>query len=170
MLPLHVQVRNEYAAKANSLVSELQTFRSQLELYKLQHDDKLPDFKTHGWSELIKATNAAGETGKGDCGPYLQQAPINPLNGQSRILLTHKPLKQGFTYSKGDCGFVIDDTTGKVWASPPTARSSTNASTRPPAPPSPTPASPASPPALIPHNGQRTNKKGGPVTGPALLF
>jgi hypothetical protein len=115
MIPLRVQVHDQYAAKANSLISQVQTIRSQLELYKLQHADKLPDFRTQGWAQLTKATNAKGELGHGDTGPYLQQAPINPLNGQSRILLTHKPLKPGFKYDKGDCGFVINDATGEVW-------------------------------------------------------
>src|SRR3954452_23602155 len=55
-------------ARKNSLTSQLQTIRSQLELYKMQHLDKAPDllFKTGtstDWSQLTLKTDKFGSTG-----------------------------------------------------------------------------------------------------------
>src|SRR6478672_8460210 len=73
-------------ARKNSLVSQLQTLRSQLELYKLQHLDQLPTTLIGGspaWTQMTNKTNAAGAVGTGTAfpfGPYLQADPTNPLN------------------------------------------------------------------------------------------
>src|SRR5215211_7879611 len=53
-------------ARKNSLTSQLQTLRSQIELYKLQHLDQLPSSlvaSTPLWDQLINKTNASGTTG-----------------------------------------------------------------------------------------------------------
>src|SRR6266478_4887540 len=65
-------------AKKNSLSSQLQTMRSQFELYKLQHNDKLP---------VVFQTDGTGATTGTDFGPYLQQTPSNPLNQGVDILV-----------------------------------------------------------------------------------
>lgn len=70
------------SAKASSLVSQLQTIRSQLELAQIQHQGAYPDLITDGWDTLTKQTedDAAYTLGNGDGnekGPYLQQAPAN---------------------------------------------------------------------------------------------
>jgi general secretion pathway protein G len=73
-------------ARKSSLVSQLQTLRSQIELYKLQHKDTLPNLTlATGWDLLLNKTDAdqtmppaAGAT---EFGPYLQAIPKNPLNG-----------------------------------------------------------------------------------------
>src|SRR3954464_7543454 len=65
-------------ARKNSLTSQLQTMRSQLELYKLQHLDQLPTVLIGGspdWSQLTNKTNNSGTTGTTTAypfGPYLQ--------------------------------------------------------------------------------------------------
>src|SRR6185503_11645065 len=80
-------------ARKNSLTSQLQTLRSQIELYKLQHLDQLPSNLVGGtpaWDQLTNKTNAAGTTGTTTAfpfGPYLQSAPTNPLNGQTAMLV-----------------------------------------------------------------------------------
>src|SRR5947207_6156458 len=63
-------------ARKNSTTSLLQTIRSQIELYKLQHGDTLPTLITN-WTPL---TTQAAYNGV-NYGPYLQAAPRNPLNG-----------------------------------------------------------------------------------------
>src|ERR1700759_603359 len=67
-------------ARKNSLTSQLQTVRSQVELYKLQHLDQLPPGLVAGgtlstaWAELVEKTNADHSvTGTPNFGPYLQQ-------------------------------------------------------------------------------------------------
>src|SRR5881392_1027324 len=52
-------------ARKNSLTSQLQTLRSQLELYKLQHLDQLPTnliASTPAWDQLVNRTNKDGTT------------------------------------------------------------------------------------------------------------
>ena len=47
-------------AKKNSLTSQLQTIRSQIELYKLQHNELLPDFAGKQWLQMTGQTNVSG--------------------------------------------------------------------------------------------------------------
>src|SRR5881392_2353566 len=80
-------------ARKNSLVSQLQTLRSQLELYKLQHLDNLPSTLIGGsraWTQMTGKTDASGATGTSTAfpfGPYLQADPSNPLNTQTAVVV-----------------------------------------------------------------------------------
>jgi len=71
-------------AKLSSLCSDLQTVRSQIELYKVQHNDAMPG--TAAGVSFTKAmtggTTLAGAidgTAPFDYGPYLQCIPKNPF-------------------------------------------------------------------------------------------
>ncbi len=113
-------------ARRNSLTSQLQTIRSQLELYKMQHKDKPPTSLgtgTDDWQELTSQTDAdqaaydAGTSTTGPFGPYLQQPPVNPLNGFSTVASTTTDYGSGGTAAANDgIGFVVNTTTWKVWA------------------------------------------------------
>src|SRR5258706_15408223 len=63
-------------ARKNSMLSQLQTLRSQVQLFKLQHNDVLPDLAAaNQWSQLTSKTNLAGAvdtTATGLFGPYLE--------------------------------------------------------------------------------------------------
>ena len=79
-------------AKLSSLCSDLQTFRSQLELYKIQHADALPtDTGQLGLPDAMlvqtNATGAAYSSGDptGPFGPYVQKIPKNAFTGQTGI-------------------------------------------------------------------------------------
>ena len=61
-------------ARASSTLTQLQTIRSQLELYQVQHNGDYP-LLTTVWVDMT----AVG----GEFGPYLQQAPTNPITGNS---------------------------------------------------------------------------------------
>jgi general secretion pathway protein G len=113
-------------ARRNSLTSQLQTLRSQIELYKLQHNDKLPGFAgvtaDEQWEQLTHQTDVDGTTGGTlDFGPYLQQNPTNPLNTNN---LVHKitgadpVFGAGGVSSPGAAGtaFVVNTDTGKIFA------------------------------------------------------
>ena len=73
-------------AKESRLMTDLQSVRQQIELYKIQHNDFLPgtqgmvDFVT----ALISRTDQDGVVqaapGPGIYGPYLQKIPTNPWN------------------------------------------------------------------------------------------
>jgi general secretion pathway protein G len=76
-------------ARASTLVSDLQTMRSQLELYKIQHRDTLPALATFTaqmttYSDIDGNTNAA-KTAVFKFGPYLQKIPTNPFNTANTI-------------------------------------------------------------------------------------
>ncbi len=103
-------------ARRSSLASTVQSMRSQIELYKLQHGDNLPDLVTN-WEPLTKTSTYAGTT----FGPYMQQVPKNPLNGQSGVLNgdgTAAPTgaTTGFVYDRGALVAGRYDGTGKIWA------------------------------------------------------
>jgi general secretion pathway protein G len=104
-------------ARENSVRSQLQTLRSQIELYKLQHNDDLPDLVTN-WNQLTTVTEADGtapEAGDQSFGPYMQSAPVNSLNNNSAVVNG-----DGSAAAGAACGFVYDYAagagTGKIFA------------------------------------------------------
>ncbi len=71
-------------AKASSLVSQLQTIRSQLELAQIQHNGTYPDLVANQWTPMTDETEpdaayTAGDNSGNEVGPYLQQDPGNPF-------------------------------------------------------------------------------------------
>ncbi|MCX5632208.1 MAG: prepilin-type N-terminal cleavage/methylation domain-containing protein [Phycisphaerae bacterium] len=79
-------------AKLSSLVSDLQTVRSQIQLYKIQHTDALPTAGGLTFAVAMTSyTTVAGvlattqAPGVGVYGPYLQQIPKNPFNDFSTV-------------------------------------------------------------------------------------
>jgi general secretion pathway protein G len=109
-------------ARKNSLVSQLQTLRSQLELYKLQHLDQLPSTligATPAWTQFTSKTNASGTTGTTTAfpfGPYLQADPTNPLNGSSTVkVIAADPVMPGAASGSTADGFLINSANGKIW-------------------------------------------------------
>lgn len=86
VIPQFTEASND--ARASALDSDLQTVRSQLELYKMQHIGGYPasaTLSTAATSQLLNRTNQAGTIMPADgatadypYGPYLQQFPSNP--------------------------------------------------------------------------------------------
>jgi general secretion pathway protein G len=78
-------------AKESSLMTDLQTVRAQLELYKIQHNDNMPDTTDSAsfWACLTNKTTLAGvvDNTNGEYGPYLQKAPKNQFNDNSDVLI-----------------------------------------------------------------------------------
>jgi general secretion pathway protein G len=106
-------------ARRSSLGSQLQTIRSQIELYKLQHGDALPALTAAGdWSALTVAS--------GGYGPYMQATPTNPLNGLSTITIgtAGTATAVGFIY---DYGTAAAPGSGKIWGYDSSASGSTPA-------------------------------------------
>jgi general secretion pathway protein G len=113
-------------ARKNSLTSQLQTIRSQLELYKLQHKDQPPPavLAGTGWDEMLKQTDAdhvdyvSGTSLSGPFGPYLQQPPVNSMNQSATLATTTTDYGSGggaYTPAATE-GFVFHTTTYKIWA------------------------------------------------------
>lgn len=109
------------SAKGSSLVTQLQTIRSQLELYQVQHNGNYPSLddlndttnSVGGWGKLVNKTDVDGTiNANGDYGPYLQQAPTNPFTGNSAVV-------EGTSHTDGDAstdGWVYNSTTNQVYA------------------------------------------------------
>ena len=82
-------------AKQSSLVTQVQSMRSQIALFKLQHNDYLPGAATlvgsggtfapaTFWNQLTMFSDVTGATNatktvQFDKGPYMQSIPKNPL-------------------------------------------------------------------------------------------
>ena len=85
------------------LAATLQTVRTQLQYYKLQHNDTFPSLAD--WKQqMLKKTKPNGRcSARGSCGPYLLQVPVNPLDGSRNI----SPLQDG------SGGWMYDEKTGQ---------------------------------------------------------
>src|SRR3989339_1007956 len=75
-------------ANLSSLTSNLQTVRSQIQLYKIQHNGALPTAagfvaQLTGITDITGATVAIGTSGA--VGPYLQSIPKNPYISDNTI-------------------------------------------------------------------------------------
>lgn len=102
-------------AKESSLKSNLQAMRSQIELYKIQHNDNAPAFTTFV-AQMTETSNVAGETsgsklrdGTYPLGPYLQQMPVNPFNNDAT-------LDNSTVAGDGIGGWEYDELTGAIHA------------------------------------------------------
>jgi general secretion pathway protein G len=105
-------------AKQSSLMSDLQTVRSQIQLYKIQHNDNFPGIAkgTHTATAGFKAsltgqTDVYGEVGT-QFGPYVQQIPTNGFNN-SRIVT-----EGALATPPGSAtdGWYYNTSNGKFWA------------------------------------------------------
>jgi general secretion pathway protein G len=85
VIPQFTNASND--ARTNSVQSTLQSVRSQIELFKIQHGDT-PPVAAGMWDIMTGKSNTTDTqtvNAAGVFGPYLQQAPINPLNGASAV-------------------------------------------------------------------------------------
>ena len=71
-------------AKASTLKTNVSTIRSQLQLYKLEHNNSYPTDNTTLTAQLAAKTDVAGASGT-DFGPYLMMIPDNPFTGTKDI-------------------------------------------------------------------------------------
>jgi general secretion pathway protein G len=123
VIPQFTEASND--ARISALQSDLQTCRSQLELYKVQHLENYPQAivgsdSTKVIAQLTSKTNSAGVVGTDPTlfpyGPYLQQFPSNSFvsdTTKSGILTfgTADPAP-----GDGTSGWYINTSTGKFSA------------------------------------------------------
>ena len=100
-------------AKTSSLCTDLQTMRSQIELYKIQHNDDLPaagvDTEADFIADMTAQTNVAGAAGT-DYGPYIQKVPTNQFNDFGTVRI------DGGAPGADTHGWHFDTTTGQFHA------------------------------------------------------
>ncbi len=103
-------------SKLSSSLSSLQTLRSQIQLYKIQHNDNPPADGTFAeavfiaqmetYSDVSGTTAAAKNTATGIIyGPYVQSVPTNPWSDSSSVAAA----------DAADVGWVYDNTTGDIY-------------------------------------------------------
>lgn len=103
-------------AKISSSLSSLQTLRSQIQLYKIQHNDNPPELSVFE-AAMTKCSNAnaaaAGDYADRSTtnktthpyGPYLQSVPANPWNNKTTIAAADAT----------NVGWVYDEDTGNIY-------------------------------------------------------
>ena len=100
-------------ARTSSLMTDLQTVRSQIELYQVQHNDDLPGdadgvtFET----AMTGQTDIAGAVGT-DFGPYIQQLPTNSFTNLSTV----EEAADDTGLGNGSHGWHFNTTTGAFHA------------------------------------------------------
>jgi len=123
VVPQFTQASTE--AKENSLCSNLQSLRSQIELYKVQHNDEAPRHATFA-DQMIYCTDIDGNIqGAGSkvrdaangfiYGPYLERVPVNPFNNLSDLAAM---AASGTPAAAGDnsTGWQYYEDTGEIYA------------------------------------------------------
>jgi type II secretory pathway pseudopilin PulG len=112
-------------AKVSSLKFNLHSLRSQIELYRMQHNGIAPaiDGTTNTLEQLLRQTDASGNIGTGAAypfGPYvLNQVPENPITGYNTIRAFGGGAWPGTATADGTGGWVYDAATGRIAADHP---------------------------------------------------
>lgn len=110
-------------AKQSSLVTMVQSLRSQIALFKLQHNDYLPGCNPVSnttfaeatfWDQMTLFSDLAGGTQAAKdathvYGPYMQSKPVNPLNSSSSVAAA-AAVGVGFVYD-----YNAGAGSGKLW-------------------------------------------------------
>ena len=92
-----------------ALSATLQTVRTQLQYYKVQHNGSLPSLADWEKQMLGRSRPNGKLSADGPCGPYLLQLPVNPLDGSRNI----GPLQNG------SGGWAYDQDTGHFQSNDP---------------------------------------------------
>lgn len=102
-------------ARVSSLCSDLQTLRSQIELYKVQHNDVPPSFNNFE-AQMIYTSDAAGATSGNKqrvapfiLGPYLERVSENPFNHLTTV-------DNSGVAGDGGGGWEYNELTGEIHA------------------------------------------------------
>lgn len=94
-------------AQTGNVVTQLQTIRSQVELFRVRNNGQFPALTAavttgnFGWDALVTAD-------------FMRAAPVNPRTGTATIAAgTAAPTA---AVNNGDAGWIFDVATGELWA------------------------------------------------------
>jgi type II secretion system protein G len=99
-------------AQSSNAQFNLHVLRSQIELYKAQHNGAAPTVAKFA-DQMTKKTKADGTVdAAGPFGPYIQSVPVNPFNNSATVAATadNPPVAVA-----GDDGWLYNATVGQVW-------------------------------------------------------
>jgi hypothetical protein len=108
-----------------ALHGDLQTVRSQIELYKVQHLEKTPELDENGRPDTanfaFRLTGRTDQDGRlspaGALGPYLQRIPANPFTDEA--VARKVAFGQGPPPGDGAMGWWFDTASGTFYANDP---------------------------------------------------
>jgi len=102
-------------AKQSSVKFNMHTLRSQIELYKAQHEGNFPALSNNTLPTLTSRTDSKGNIGTDAAsypyGPYIDQIPANPNNN----LATVKASSGTPTAADNTVGWLYDASSGGIW-------------------------------------------------------
>jgi len=117
VVPQFTEASNE--AKLSSLCCDLQTLRSQIELYKIQHND-IPPTLANFIDQMTDYTNVDGDVqpaaGPGVYGPYMQKVPINQFNNKFAADDINGKLDNSGEAGDNFGSWEYDETKGAIYA------------------------------------------------------
>jgi type II secretory pathway pseudopilin PulG len=87
-------------ANVSELVDGLEAMRTQIDLYRVQHEDILPPTDSHKSFEVALTTTADVY------GPYVEEIPTNPFSGLKTVRFDGEPA------GAGEAGWRLDTKTG----------------------------------------------------------
>ncbi|UUO05656.1 prepilin-type N-terminal cleavage/methylation domain-containing protein [Blastopirellula sp. J2-11] len=98
-------------AKSSSVKFNLHTLRSQIQLYRAQHEGNLPNATL---DEILVKTNVDGTTtGSPTLGPYLSKLPVNSFTNSATIkAITAVPTGTDVTETHG---WLYNTTNGNIY-------------------------------------------------------
>lgn len=100
-------------AKLSTVKFNLATLRSQIQLYRTQHNGLCPSATLVELTQLTDASGTAGTGANFVYGPYLRQIPTNPFTNLNTITTTTAdPLTPA---PAGTGGWIYNATTGNIW-------------------------------------------------------
>lgn len=101
-------------AKQSTVQFNLHTLRSQIQLYRTQHNGAAPAATL---AELMASTDNTGAVGTGTAypyGPYLREIPTNPFSNSKAVkVITNDPAQAADV--TGTNGWLYNTTTGGIW-------------------------------------------------------
>jgi general secretion pathway protein G len=101
-------------AKLGNARFNVQTLRSQIELYRSHHKGLTPGSTL---AELVSTTDITGARGAGAAfpyGPYLPHIPTNPYNDSAAIKIINSDPAQSADVT-GNGGWLYNPSTGGIW-------------------------------------------------------
>lgn len=106
-------------AKLSSLCTDLQTLRSQIELYKVQHNDNPPPFATFK-DHMTMQSDINGTIppapGKTAYGPYIQKVAVNQFNDvYATAAKIHGKLDNSGTVGDDGGSWEYNELTGEIY-------------------------------------------------------
>ena len=97
-------------ARITNLKQQLTNVRNQIEVFKAQHSETPPALSGM-WTLMLSMSNTSEANSASPAGtkwgPYLQQAPVNPLNAQSSVSSADPDTNAGWFYSPAGLGFTF---------------------------------------------------------------